>query len=598
MLSPALHGESPVPEPVRTPSRNDDRIGAEQVRTLMRNCPVAVMGAGTGAIILAIAFDLSGRVRPDRAWLWAALMIGCVLSHLALCVAYRRARPADGAWRIWLRLFTLIAACEGATWFVGANWLTSPNDLLQELMVLLVYSAIASGSLPTFGTHLAPFSAFFYPVIMPHLGFSLIYQYEYWNVLAVLLVAYIVAMTLIARHTNAQFIEGLQLRFENVDLVEGLRIAKADAEHANVAKSSFLAAASHDLRQPIHALGLFVGALENCTMDAEARGIVARIEGAVAAMDDLFLALLDISKLDAAAVTPAFQAVPLAQLLERIAQDYRGEAAEKRIGLRLRTGGFWVRSDPVLLERIVRNILSNAVRYTDRGGVLMGCRAVGDQITVEIWDTGRGIAEDQQARIFEEFYQIDNPERDRSRGLGLGLAIVRRLTDLLDCRLSMRSQPHRGTVFRLVLPRTNRPNIAPPDDPPAPQADSHQETILIIDDEAAIRQAMATVLASWGYRTLVAGSADEMLALLASDHARPALLVCDYRLRAGATGAEAVMKIRSYLGRDIPALLVTGDTAPDRIAEAMASGLVLLHKPVQHGRLRAAIGNLLRADAR
>ena len=570
-----------------------NQIRAEQARILFRNCPVGVVAAGTGAILLAVALMRTGRVTPDIAIRWSALMVGCVAAHLGLCVAFWRSRPPDTAWRYWLRLFTLIAFCEGIVWFFGAIWMTSPDDLTQELIVLLVSSAIASGAVSVFGTYLPTYIAFFFPTIAPHLGFGLAYNYPLHDLLAALVLAYLVAMTLIARRANAQLVEGLSLRFDNVALVEDLRRQKELAEYANIAKSQFLAAASHDLRQPIHALGLFVGALEDRAMDSEARRLIGHISDSVAAMDGLFASLLDISKLDAGAVEPRYEAVGLAPLLERLTLDYTDEAAAKNVALRHVTADLWVVSDPVLLERVLRNLLSNAVRYTDAGRILIGCRRTPASVTIQVSDTGVGIASDLHERIFQEFFQIGNSERDRTQGLGLGLAIVRRTTALIGGALDFSSALGRGSSFRLTLPRA-APALSPAV-PAMPMAKSLGARIFVIDDEATIQTAMVTLLASWGHEVVAAGSVEEMFAKTDVGSVPPDLIISDYRLRSGATGLAAIQRLTDRYGVSIPAMLITGDTAPDRIQEAHSGGYVLLHKPVSNGKLRAAIGNLLRA---
>lgn len=570
-----------------------DRIRAEQARTLYRNCPVGVISAGTGAILMAVAFAQAGRASVFDATLWSGLMIGCVLLHLGLCVAYWNAAPPDREWPRWLGLFTLVAFLEGLTWLFGAILMTSPTDLTQELIVLLVSTAIASGAVSVFGTYLPTYILFFFPAMIPHLGFGLIHQYPHHQLLAALVLAYLVAMTLIAWRANGQLTEGLRLRFENIDLLEDVRLQKEIAEQANLAKSRFLAAASHDLRQPVHALSLFIGALRSREMDMAARDIVDHIDQSVAAMDDLFASLLDISKLDAGVVTPRIEPVAIQPLLERLHRDIIAEAAGKGVELTLVPCSALVESDPALLERIVRNLLSNAVRYTDEGRIILGCRRKGDILSIEIWDTGSGIELANQDRIFEEFYQIANPERDRAKGLGLGLglAIVRRLAILLGATLSFQSDFGRGSVFRLAVRRLEgtASTIGHSAEVPITTSAAH---ILVIDDEVQIQQAMTTLLGSWGFRVQTAGALDELD--LRPEHPIPALLICDYRLRGEENGVEVIRALRMKYAADIPAMLITGDTAPDRIAEAQASGFLLLHKPLANAKLRAAIGNMLR----
>jgi two-component system, sensor histidine kinase len=386
------------------------------------------------------------------------------------------------------------------------------------------------------------------------------------------------------------------LRIRSDQLANDLQRQKDIAERASLAKSTFLAAASHDLRQPVHALGLLAGALRGVAMAPAGNLLLDQIEASTNAMDGLFTALLDISRLDAGVVEVHRRPFAVAPLLDRICRDHADEAKAKGVALILKRSAVTVDSDPVLLERILRNLISNAVRYTDNGRIVIGCRRRGPTMSIQVWDTGRGIPPDQQERVFQEYYQLGNAERDRSKGLGLGLAIVRRMTDLLDCKLTLHSQPGRGSCFDIAIPISRR----------ATQPDAVQHVvssgalargfIVVIDDEAAIQRAMSSLLTGWGHDVVTGGSGDEVMQRLSSRPDRPDLVICDYRLREDENGLTVIQRMRSEYNQDIPAMLITGDTAPDRLAEARASGLVLLHKPVPNSKLRAAIVNLIGSD--
>jgi CheY-like chemotaxis protein len=332
-------------------------------------------------------------------------------------------------------------------------------------------------------------------------------------------------------------------------------------------------------------------------MTDEMRRLVEQIEGSVGAMDGLFNSLLDISKLDAGVVQSHVRAFPIGPLLERICDEFAGEAQRKGLRLALCPCSAFVVSDPVLLERILRNIVSNAVRYTDRGRILVGCRR-GSRLSIEIWDTGRGIAQGDRERVFQEFYQVDNFERDRSKGLGLGLAIVRRLTLLLEHPLELRSQVGKGSAFKLSLPATDAempPYVRPS---PNPSLLALQGAlILVVDDELMVQQAMSSLLKSWGSDVIVASSGAEMLERIAACPAAPDLILCDYRLPGEENGIDVIKRLQAEFNEDIPAILITGDTAPDRLQQAHDSGFVVLAKPVANSKLRAAIGNLMKRNA-
>ena len=373
-----------------------------------------------------------------------------------------------------------------------------------------------------------------------------------------------------------------------------LERAKGEAESANQAKSRFLAAASHDLRQPLHAIGLFGAALDLRIRAPEVRGLVAKLNASIAALEDLVNELLDVSKLDAGADKPEVRDFAVQNLLERIAIDYAPLAAEKGLRLRVRGSMDVGRSDPGLLERLVRNLVSNAVRYTDRGGILVACRRRGDRLWIQVWDTGIGISSEERERIFEEFYQVGNVERDRSKGIGLGLAIVRRIADLLGERLEVQSRPGRGSMFAVSLARGG--SAAPIGDLPvthAPAPPRDRSLVAVIDDDVVVRDAMVTLLAERGLDVLVAASLEEARRALADRRRAPDLLIADMRLAAGATGVDAVRALRARYGADLPALLVTGETTRDRVAEAVASGIPILQKPVAPARLIDEIDQLI-----
>ena len=365
-------------------------------------------------------------------------------------------------------------------------------------------------------------------------------------------------------------------------------------ELANLAKSRFLAAASHDLRQPLQALGMFVDQLRDHMKTAEGGRLVERIDVAVGAMNELFNALLDISKLDAGVLSTNVTAIPIARLLKRIEDTFAGAAREKGLSFRVVSSSAWVRSDVILLERVLLNLVSNAVRYTSVGGIVVGCRRRGQQICIEVCDTGPGIPEDQRRNIFGEFYRLS--KGDTHSGLGLGLAIVERLCKLLDHPIELTSLVEKGSRFSVSVP------IAP--------AQSHfaesqavisiapdvlkGRLIVVIDDDTLVLDAIGGELHKWGCRVVATDTSDSALASLGAS--RPDLIISDCRLANGQSGIATIARLRAALGANIPAFLLSGDTAPERLREAGASGHHLLHKPVRTMRLRAMVSQLLQSS--
>jgi ABC-type amino acid transport substrate-binding protein/CheY-like chemotaxis protein/anti-sigma regulatory factor (Ser/Thr protein kinase) len=363
-----------------------------------------------------------------------------------------------------------------------------------------------------------------------------------------------------------------------------LRIAKIEAERANDAKSRFLAAASHDLRQPLQALGFYLGTLEERLGGGE-KALMTPIKVCLGSLRALLDDLLDLGRLDAGVLAPKPGPVSVADLLLRIRAAHGPAAAAK--GLRLRMAGARpvVEADAVLLERMVGNLVSNAIRYTERGGVLVGCRRGGGKWRIEVWDTGIGIPAGRTAEIFEEFVQLDNPERGREKGAGLGLAIVRRLAGLTGCGIEVRSRPGRGSLFRIVLPGPSMLPGAPAEVPAAGGRSALR--VALIEDDATVRDALACAIGAWGHEVRAASSPDEVMAELGDG--APDLVISDYRLPGGETGLTAVARLRSAFGGGLAAVILTGETAPDVVREIAGQGIEIRHKPLDFDELRACL---------
>ena len=571
---------------------SQDRIRSEQIRGLFRSAPVGLNAALIGAFVLCGVLLYLDVQTPAVLARWMALVIADFALRQGLCAAFRKIESTPFRWRPWALAFSAATLVGGFIWGVGGVYVMTPSTTGQ-LIVMLFVSATASGAVPAFGSYLPATYAYSLPSLLPFVVWSATRGDPLHHALTLMGVVFVSAFSALAWRFNVNLNASLLLRFRNLDLVEDLQRQRNLAEQANIAKSRFLAAASHDLRQPVHALGMFVSALRGREMDAEAARLVEHLDGSVEALDSLFVALLDISRLDAGIVESHLESFAVQPMLERICADHAGEAAAKGVRLVLHRCAAHVHSDPILVERVVRNIVANAVRYTRRGRVVVGCRR-GQRLSIQVWDTGPGIAREQQDRVFEEFFQLDNPERDREKGLGLGLAIVRRLSLLLDCPVTLNSEPGKGSVFRIAVPLSDAASVA--SEPPplaASPAASTGGLILVVDDEPAIQEAMRSLLGGWGYDTIVAASCAQMLERVADCPSRPDLIICDYRLRAGENGIATIQRLQSEFNAEIPAMLVTGDTAPDRLREALESGFLLLHKPVPRGRLRAAIRNLM-----
>jgi signal transduction histidine kinase/CheY-like chemotaxis protein len=368
-------------------------------------------------------------------------------------------------------------------------------------------------------------------------------------------------------------------------------------ELANTYKSHFLASASHDLRQPLHALNLFVAQLKSEADPVERSRLVGRIDAAVGSINELFEALLDMTKLEAGILKPNVAEFSVTRLLERVDTTFADAARTKGLRLRVVQSDAWVESDLMLLERILINLVSNAVRYTERGGVVVGCRRRRNGLRIDVCDTGAGIPEDQRQHIFGEFYQLAGTGLGRSGGLGLGLAIVDRLGRLLGHSVELDSRPGHGSRFSISVPLAAQPPMASETQAPSSTiADpARGKRVIVIDDDALVLEGMRGILESWGCQVETAASGDAALAALARDGRRPDLIISDWRLAGSDTGIEAIERLRTAAGAPIPAFVITGDTAPERLREASACGFPLLQKPVSPMALRTTLNRLLKA---
>jgi PAS domain S-box-containing protein len=376
------------------------------------------------------------------------------------------------------------------------------------------------------------------------------------------------------------------------DAEVALALAKSQADRANQSKSKFLAAASHDLRQPVQSLTLLLSMIRGQVADRPKTATqIDMAVSAVESLNNLLSGILDISKLDAGIVSPELMCVDVGELVERLAREYEPRAAASGLTLRCFSLPLRIRSDVALLERIVRNLIENALRYTYKGGVLVGVRRRGDKVRLDVIDTGIGIPSDVQEEIFEEFRQLNNPARDASLGLGLGLAIVSRLSALLGASVHVASKLGHGSRFSVLLPRGTE--VVPESLNASRAVVDSGGRILVIEDNAALQLVYEIVLESWGYEMLYAQSGEKAIELAAREGGRFDAILADYRLGSGLSGPAAAIEIARHEARSIPTLIVTGDTAKEHIEMIRASGFSMLHKPVSFEELRLTLATLL-----
>jgi signal transduction histidine kinase/CheY-like chemotaxis protein len=574
-------------------------IRAEQIRAQFRVMPGALVGSALVAtVVVAMLYDrLSLNVMLP--WLVAVYILSA--ARFALWRWFNEANPTGPGIARWGRLAIAAGGLSGLLWGLGGIVLHDRTSLSHQLFVLVATTGLGFTSTYMSAPLMPAFLAFVCPSFLLSAVPFLLDGDRVHVAIGIATVLLLPVVVQFAARVCRTFLESVNVRLQNSDLMEELRHQKEAAEEANVAKSRFLAVASHDLRQPLHALGLFVQALQESTIASQERHIVGNIRRSVDAMEELFDALLDISRLDAGVVRPRFETFGLASVFDRLSFEYGPIAKQKGLTLRVMKTSAFVCTDASLFERIVRNLVSNAVRYTDRGGLVLGCRRQDGGLRVEVWDTGRGIAPEKHREIFREFAQLDPVDREPRKGLGLGLAIVERLAKLLDHEVLLRSIPGKGSVFSVSVPRGREQDVI------ANTAVEHTTAfdltgvlILVIDSEPAVLQAMETLLGKWNCDVIAASSGEEIKDKLALVPRVPGLIISDYRPRAPATlGAGPTLAVidmlRNEFNSEIPAVLLTGDTERSTRDQEVA-GLPVLHKPLNPARLRTLIANLLRID--
>jgi signal transduction histidine kinase len=581
----------------------DAQVRLQQVRLLYSQLPTSTGGTMVGALLLAVV-------------MWEIAPTNAIVGWFA-CMA------ANQGWRYWLYLrwrrtgieladidraanyWALGSLLSGCLWGLATLLFFIPDSPVYQAFLFVLIFAVTSAAVLLIGVHLPSFYVFVLPALVPIVVRNVIEGEPAHLTLAFIVGVATIALLTFGRNYNRVLVASLRNRFENEALARKLASqnieleraketaerARTEAEIANRSKTQFFAAAGHDLRQPLHAMGLFAAALTEKVRDPEVLHVVNSINASVDALEGLFNELLDISKIDSGVLKANPTHFELGAMLDRLRMDFEPEAFERGLALRIVPTTVYLFSDPVLVERILRNLVSNAIRYTKTGGVLVGTRRRGRDVSLEVWDTGIGIPADQQARVFEEFYQLANPERNSKKGLGLGLSIVKRLVNLLGAQVDLRSVPGRGSVFKVRLPLGVRPAPDPARKKKAATApgDLSGRVIVVVEDEAAVLEGMRVLLEGWGAEVVAGASIRETMAGVEPLARAPDLIVADYGLRDGNVGTQAIAALRERFKSQIPAIIVSGSTTAAHVDEAKAIDAHLLLKPVMPAKLRTLI---------
>lgn len=578
-------------------------IRREQVRARIAMYPTMIGSQLMVAVLLVwMMWDV---VAHDTLLGWMALVYAAHLFELTSWWRNKAVVDDVNSCRKWDMRFKLHTTFAAAAWGVGWIVMFIPSDLGYQALLICVAMGMSAGAV-TINPIYRPALFIYLGVLLSPLIVRVAMEGDstHW-ILAFMLLTYVGFLLDSGIKLMFTFESSLRQRFEKVALLRELRIreekiaiALEAAEQANRAKSKFLATASHDLRQPLQALRLFTEALQDVAKEPESQRLAGQIGKSVNALVDMFDDLLDVSRLDAGIIQPRWQHFELSDLFDRLYVDFEPLAKAKGLTLNLpycNEKGMndlqcevVVYSDPFLLERMMRNLISNAIRYTDQGTVEVKCRCLPEVVEICVQDTGIGIGPEVLPYIFEEYYQVDNPHRDRRKGLGLGLAIVRRVEELLGYRVEVESVPGQGSSFKFSLKKGEASVLARPYVITQSRQDVSNKVIALVEDDADIREFTVEIMQEWGCRVFAGESGAEVLRQLDKAALRPDLLVCDFRLPENETALDVMREMREYWG-DLPVLIVTGDTGAETLQAIQQSGASLLHKPIAPTRLRSVM---------
>lgn len=578
-------------------------IRVEQIRARVNSYPLMLVSELVLAPLLVML--MWDKIAHGVLQAWLAAVFCMILIEFYFWRSRRLLTKTVAQNQDWNRLFKRLTALAAFTWGSAGVIMFAPGDLAYQALLICVVMGMSAGAATSNPFHPPSMIIYQVGIILPLLGrLAWANDTTHW-ILFAMLSMFCVYVLKSALELIRTFEQSQRRRFENELLVGALLERKREAEasrieavQASQTKSKFLATASHDLRQPLQALRLFSDALLDTAKEKDTVRLAGQIGKSVNALVDMFDDLLDVSRLDAGIVEPRKQHFLLANLFDRLYGDFAPLAQSKGLSFQLpiceeKDGNpehvcrVVIYSDPFLLERLLRNLISNAIRYCDSGGVALRCTCQQGKVGLEVADTGIGIRAETMPHIFEEYYQADNPHRDRRKGLGLGLAIVRRIEGLLECKVQVRSKPGVGSVFSFEVPTGDALNLAQPFVITHSHYDLNHIVVALVEDDSDIREQSADLMEQWGC-TVVAGEfAEDVMRKLDIAELRPDLLVCDYRLPHGMTAIHVIQRMRELWGSELPAVVLTGDTASETLHEIHDSGAILLHKPIAPMRLRA-----------
>jgi len=567
-------------------SEDNLRIRSDQIRARLSIYPVMILSQ---IILEPLCVALFwGQANHLYLLAWLAGMYSVHSTIMLFWWFYREQIVTIKDCNIWSRRFKYLTMLTALGWGMMSALFFPPDWGYQALMLVVVIGLVA-GSISLDSVYPPSLYIFVLGVTIPMITRLIIAGGETHLILAIMLIVYTIGEISSGRTLSKTFWKSLWQRYENDKLIEQLTIQKAIAEAANRDKSHFLATASHDLRQPLQAMVLFNEALQEVAIEKETQHLAEQIGKSVEALVDMFDELLDISKFDAGMVKAVKQHFLLQDVFDRLQTEFLPLANDKNLRFNMIKTSAMVYSDPNLLERILRNLISNAIRYTDYGEVKVVCNNENGLLMLDVVDTGVGIKPENIPYIFDEYYQVSNQNRDRLKGLGLGLAIVRRMELLLDCHITVISEPGLGSAFSFEIPQGDLTQFVKTTEPPKTKHDLTGVIVALVEDNNEIRKIASSLLKKWGCIVIDGDLPDSVFRPMINNGTRPDILICDYRLPQNLTAIDAINELKALWQWEIPALVLTGDTAPETLHKIQSSGALLLHKPIAPARLRSSM---------
>ena len=558
----------------------DDNVLLEQITLMQQGLAVAtIISLLISGTMVFISYEA---LEDSRLLIWFALFV--LLSAVRLRNQFHRSKqkltPRPEAHKeFYITILSNIIYCYLPLTFINND---APTTVI--LAIAIATGGLSTGSVASLGSCRPILFAYVAPKMLSIIIALIMLNDSDYHTLTYASILYLLSIFWFGSKMEKNIVNSIELRFKNDDLVGQLR-------SANKAKSMFLASASHDLRQPLHALGLLNETLGSTPLNTQQKEVQQHMMSAIDSTRNMLDALLDISKLDAGVITASPKPFFVQALFNKLESELAETASDSNLIYRTRETISAAYSDPFIVELMVRNLISNAIQYTQEGGVLIACRnRHPNKLVIEVWDTGIGIPDGKEDEIFAEFQQLSNPERDSKKGFGLGLAITKGLAKTIGTEITVSSILGKGSVFRFTLPVSQSDVV---EDISESDYDINfiGKSVLIIDDNKAIRDSMHRLISNWGCDCMCAESADEALEIIKN---KPLdIMLVDYRLQENKTGREAINSVRRSRKKNVPAIIITGDTASDRIKEAQAADAILLHKPVSTKQLMRMMNHLL-----